>query len=327
MISQQDNRSTSASSMAQTRSSMSTLTNQMDNDEFDVNQLPTPYYKPLRIGTVGRKTKLEEILGKVGISFEDYIWYTDIKKLSVKQNREKEYILVLATNCIIRFNKEKQQSKSYQYQDVESMRHMDNAKQYSLKLKFYRKDGNLKTPQKEFNITCKDSEAFFTVQHVIQRQMPLNWQMFFENNVDIQANDCYQFHAYLLKTNRFGTSQPRFILLTSFWMINAKASFEKNGGQVKFEKTKWKIPVEAVIKVQIQGNQEKFNVNIFSDFERQNKVLIENGQKKMKKTERKFTFNDITTCRDFIFHIKRIYHLHNCCGIDNKTPPLLVEIK
>ena len=109
-------------------------------------------------------------------------------------------------------------------------------------------------------------------------------------------------------------------------MINIKASFEKSG-QVKFEKMKWKIPVEAVIKVNIKENMDKFNVNIFSDFERQNKVLVENNQKKIKKTERKFTFNDITTCRDFIFHIKRIYHLHNCCGVDNKNPPLTVEIK
>lgn len=51
-------------------------------------------------------------------------------------------------------------------------------------------------------------------------------------------------------------------------MINAKASFEKTNGAVKFEKMKWKIPIEAVIKVQIKENSDKFNVNIFSDFER-----------------------------------------------------------
>ncbi|CDW87089.1 UNKNOWN [Stylonychia lemnae] len=247
------------------------------------------HYQPLRIGTVGRKTKLEEILDNIKLSFEQYIWYTDVSK-------------------------------------VESLRPMDS-KQFCFKLKFYKKDGNFKIPQKEFDFTCKDSEAFFTVQHVIQRQMPLNWQQFFEKNIDIQANDCYQFHAYLLKTNRFGSAQPRFIMLTSFWMINAKASFDKTNGEVKFEKMKWKIPIEAVIRVQIKESQQKYNVKIYSEFERQNKVLVENNLKKIKKTERDFTFNDITTCRDFIFHLKRIYHLHNCCGVDNKTPPLLVEIK
>ena len=42
-----------------------------------------PVYKPLRIGTVSRKTKLEEILDKIQLSFEDYIWYTDVSKVSI----------------------------------------------------------------------------------------------------------------------------------------------------------------------------------------------------------------------------------------------------
>ena len=105
--------------------------------------------------------------------------------------------------------------------------------------------------------------------------MPLNWQQFFETSLQITSDDCYQFHAYLLKTNRFGTAQPRFIVLTSIWMINAKASFEKTGS-IKFEKLKWKLPAEAVIKVHLKQNIDKFNVVIFSDLDRQNKVLVEN---------------------------------------------------
>lgn len=50
------------------------------SDDF-VLDLPVAHYKPLRIGTVGRKTKLEEILDKVNLSFEDYIWYTDVSKV------------------------------------------------------------------------------------------------------------------------------------------------------------------------------------------------------------------------------------------------------
>lgn len=60
-----------------------------------------------------------------------------------------------------------------------------DAEKFQFKLKFYKKDGNFKLPQKEFNFTCKDSEAAFTVSHVIQRQMPLNWQLFFETNLEI----------------------------------------------------------------------------------------------------------------------------------------------
>ena len=36
-------------------------------------------------------------------------------------------------------------------------------------LRFYKKDGQAKTIQKELKITCVDSEAFFRVTHVIQR--------------------------------------------------------------------------------------------------------------------------------------------------------------
>ena len=56
-------------------------------------------------------------------------------------------------------------------------------------------------------------------------------------------------------------------------------------------------------------------------------MLTEHNMKKVKKTERKFVFADITTCRDFIFHLKRIYHLRNCLGLESKTPPLYVEVK
>ena len=73
--------------------------------------------------------------------------------------------------------------------------------------------------------------------------MPLVWQGFFEKYLEIQSPDCYQFHAYLLKFNRFSTAQPRFIVITTIWMINAKAAFEKVTGKIQFEKMKWKIPI------------------------------------------------------------------------------------
>ena len=79
--------------------------------------------------------------------------------------------------------------------------------------------------------------------------MPINWQKFFEEKLQLPSDDCYQFHAYLLKTNRFGSAQPRFIVLTMYWMMNAKASFDKATGSIKFEKLKWKVPAKAFVKV------------------------------------------------------------------------------
>ena len=48
-------------------------------------------------------------------------------------------------------------------------------------------------------------------------------------------------------------------------MINAKASFDKLTGSVKFEKLKWKLPVSALLKVKIEKDADKFNVKIFTD--------------------------------------------------------------
>lgn len=109
-------------------------------------------------------------------------------------------------------------------------------------------------------------------------------------------------------------------------MMNAKAVFDKTGN-IKFEKLKWKVPIESLTKVSIQEAGDKFTVLIYSDKEKQNAVLTSYNLPKIKKDVRKFTFSDITPCRDFIFNLKRIYHLHNCTGLENKTPPLQVEIK
>ena len=177
----------------------------------------------------------------------------------------------------------------------------------------------------EQTFICQDADSYFSVTHVIQRQMPHKQQQFFEEKLEIQADDCYQFHAYLLKENRFGSAQPRFIILTTRWVINVKASFDKILGSVKFEKLKWKIPAASLTMVKIEKSADKFNVKIITDLNKQNQLLSDNGLKKIKKNERKFTFSDITPCRDFIFHLKRIYHLQNCLGLQNTNQPLVVD--
>lgn len=108
-------------------------------------------------------------------------------------------------------------------------------------------------------------------------------------------------------------------------MMNAKAIFDKISGMVKFEKLKWKVPISALIRVKIEKDKDKFNVKLYSDKDKQNEALLNLGEKMIKKTERKFQFTDITPCRDFIYHLKRIYHLHNCCLDNSKNPPLHVD--
>ena len=130
-----------------------------------------------------------------------------------------------------------------------------------------------------------------------------------------------------MKVNRFTAAQPRFVIFTNIWMINAKASFDKVTGRIEFEKLKWRAPISSLKSVTIKEVGGKLNIIMITDLEKQNQKLTEYNYKKVKKVERKFNFNDLTTFRDFIFHLKRIYHFHNCAGIDNKTPPLKIDVQ
>jgi len=42
-----------------------------------------------------------------------------------------------------------------------------------------------------------------------------------------------------------------------------------------------------------------------------NAILAKDGQKKMKKDKRTFLFGNLPSARDFLFHLKRLHHLHN----------------
>lgn len=67
--------------MVETNSNQTRATSVASTGDLDALDFPVAYYKPLRVGTVGRKTRVEEVLEQVRVSFEDYIWYTDIIKV------------------------------------------------------------------------------------------------------------------------------------------------------------------------------------------------------------------------------------------------------
>jgi len=45
----------------------------------------------------------------------------------------------------------------------------------------------------------------------------------------------------------------------------------------------------------------------------------------MKKNKRDLLFADLATCRDFIFHLRRLHHLHNFVLQNNGAEPLEIE--
>jgi hypothetical protein len=90
------------------------------------------------------------------------------------------------------------------------------------------------------------------------------------------------------------------------------------------------LPIQALKLVKmIEVPGKKIELKLFTDLNEQNNILKQHGQKKMTKSERSIEFNAArkTTCRDFIWHLKRIHHWWNCAGKDNKNPPLEIQIK
>jgi hypothetical protein len=47
-----------------------------------VFDLPQATYKPLKVGILTRKTKLEEILELTKMPHEDFIWYSEVLKVT-----------------------------------------------------------------------------------------------------------------------------------------------------------------------------------------------------------------------------------------------------
>lgn len=43
----------------------------------------------------------------------------------------------------------------------------------------------------------------FSVLYLIQRQLPIYWQQFFEANCQLHDWDCYQCHAFIVKRNTY----------------------------------------------------------------------------------------------------------------------------
>jgi len=73
----------------------------------------------------------------------------------------------------------------------------------------------------------------------------------------------------------------------------------------------WRHPLAALVKIEIKKKDEKVCLVIVFDKNKQNTILQEKQEKLMKKDKRDLLFSDLATCRDFIFHLRRLHHMHN----------------
>lgn len=174
----------------------------------------------------------------------------------------------------------------------------------------------------------------FSVVYMIQRQLPNYWQELFEQHLELDINDVYVMHAMVLKRNRFFMNKKRFFILSSLYMYNAIADFtDSDCRQVKFDKMKWKVPLVALTQIDLEASQvdtQYLKVTCKFNLDELNAWQKTHGGKQHKKDKRSVKFADLATARDFLFHLKRLYHLHCRSHLRisaTEKQPLVVMVK
>ena len=109
-------------------------------------------------------------------------------------------------------------------------------------------------------------------------------------------------------------SQKRFVVLSLMWMMNVEAGFsDSTCKSVSYKDLKWRVPLEALVRVQLDKSKEYIVMSVYFNEQKQNDILVAAGYKMVKKDKekRKLKFMDTSAARDFLFHLKRLHHLWN----------------
>lgn len=136
----------------------------------------------------------------------------------------------------------------------------------------------------------------FAFIHIFERMLPVFWQKFFEENLKIQGitkvdgidiEDCYQYHAFVLKKNSYFMMQRRFMVLTQIWMFNVEADFDKKKNIIEFKKMKWKVPIESIDNCILSMTDDRVTITLMTNKKKQNDILAAHGNKRINKDKRK----------------------------------------
>ena len=119
-------------------------------------------------------------------------------------------------------------------------------------------------------------------------------------------------------------------MLTTKFLANVDADFaDDECKSVNFKSIQWKYPLEALKAMQIQSEKKKdehIRLDVYFDLEEANRILKDDygSNTKLKKDMYKIKFVDLNTLRDFVFHLKRLYHMHRLSKVardKNRTGP------
>jgi len=112
-------------------------------------------------------------------------------------------------------------------------------------------------------------------------------------------------------------------VLTTKFLVNVEAEFNENCDDVTFKDIKWKYPLEALKAVQVENTKkvkDHIRLDVHFDLVEANRVMAQHGaKKKLKKEMYTIKFVDLHTLRDFVFHLKRLYHLHRLSKVARDT--------
>ena len=76
--------------------------------------------------------------------------------------------------------------------------------------------------------------------------------------------------------------------MSLMWMMNVEAGFaDKECKTVNFKDLKWRVPLEALTKVQLNKDKEYVVVSVFFNEQKQNDILVAAGYKMVKKNKEK----------------------------------------
>jgi hypothetical protein len=180
----------------------------------------------------------------------------------------------------------------------------------------------------------------FSVLYIIERQLPVYWQKEFEAHLKMDKvkknakgeetkvsqishelsgemdHDHYVLHAYVLKKGKFWFVNRRFFVLSKIFIYNVEADFTSDDcSQIEFKSLKWRVPITAMNNLTVSYDPKKalYKLSCFFNLAELNLFMKTNygATKEQKKEKRTLKFLDIASCRDFLYQLKRLFHL-NC---------------
>ena len=121
-----------------------------------------------------------------------------------------------------------------------------------------------------------------------------------------REDEIYQRHFFLIKKNRFGKFDERFLMVSNKWLYNLKFSFHPT----EIQEFIWAVPLQALLRIVIYIKSPRV-ASIIVDPAKQRFMsdVVHTGSKTLQKikTSYKFVLRDPDTCIDFCYLLRLVH--------------------